>query len=72
MKQGKKLRYNTFNRIGYKNLVAVQLNFILLYFNIAFNLREIENSGKLERIINIKMNIEQRLFAGRIKFPVKF
>ncbi len=66
MQQGQVIGNNIFHLIGNKNLIAVQLNFIALQLNIVFDFREIQNTCKIERIINIQMDMEQRVFRKGI------
>jgi hypothetical protein len=42
-----------------------------LDLEIVFQLREVQYTGKVERIINIQVDPEQRVFAERIKLFVK-
>ena len=58
MQQGQEIRNNTFHRIRYIYLVTVELNLILVQLNVAFHFREVQNTGKVERIIHIQMNPE--------------
>ena len=61
MQKGQILRNDTINLICYENLVAVELNLVLLNLEVVVNLREVENTCQVERIVDIKVDVEQRL-----------
>ena len=63
MQQSEEFRNYSFDRIRYKNLVAVKLDFIFLNLEIIFQFGEIENPRQVKRIINIQVNVEER-FIG--------
>ena len=71
MQQGKEIRNYTLNGISYEHLVAVQLDAVLLQVQIGLDLWEVQDSGKMEREINVKVYPEQRLILHRIEFAVK-
>ena len=72
MEQSKEIRNNTFYRIRNINLITIQLNLILIQINIALYLREVEDTGQMERIVYIQMNPEQRFVWHRIKLTIEF
>ena len=49
--------------IGNEHLVAVQLNFVTLHVDVVFDFWEIQNTGEIERIIHVEVDVEQRIFA---------
>ena len=71
MQQCQKVGHNAFDRIGYKHLIAIELDFVALQVDVVFDAREVQNAGQIERIIDIQMNVEQRLFAIRIEFAIE-
>src|SRR5690242_6048482 len=71
MKQHQEFRNDVFYFIRNIYLVAVKLDFIFLNFETIFHFREIQNAGKIERIIHIKMNPKKRWFAERVKLFIK-
>ena len=56
-------RHNALHLVGYEYLVAVELNLVLLNLEVRVNLREVENTLKVKRIICVYMDIEQRSIA---------
>ena len=67
MEKHEEIRYNSLDRIRYKYLVAIQLNLIALDLEVFLHLWEKENSGEVEWIIHIQVNIEERIFeCGRV------
>ena len=71
MKQGKVFGHNVFYVVGHIHLVAEKLNFISLNIYVIFNFREIKNTGQVERIIHIEVNMEKRLVAHGEKFVIE-
>ena len=59
MKQCEELWYDTFNLIGHEYLIAIELNLITLQFDIVLYTWEIENTCKVEWVVNIQVNPEQ-------------
>src|SRR5690606_23556217 len=67
-----KFGHNSFYIIGYENLVLIELDFIFLNAHIVRHLWEIKDSRKIERIINIQMNVKKGLLKLHwVQFPVK-
>ena len=71
MQQSQKLRHYALHRIGNKHLIAIQLYLVALQFYIVSNLREIQNTRKMERIIHVQMNMEQWRLVIREQFTIK-
>ena len=71
MQQCQVFRYNTLYLVGYEYLVAVELNLILLNLEAIVNLREVENTCKIEWIVNVHMDIEQWLLAHWVQLAVE-
>ena len=61
MQQRKEVGHNAFHLVGDKHLVAVKLYLIALQLDIRFDSREKEDTSKVERIVNVEVNPEQRL-----------
>ena len=66
VQQGEELGDNALNRVGYVNLIAEELNLVLLYVEVRFDLRKVENTCQVERIIHVEVDIEQRILRGRV------
>ena len=58
MQQGQEVGNNTFHQIRHIYLVAIELNLILVQLDVALHFGEVQNTGKVERIIHIQMNPE--------------
>ena len=71
MKQCKKFRYDIFNFVCNKNLVAIKLDFVSVNFYVVFDFREVENTREMEREIDIEVNPEQRIVAHWIQFAIE-
>ena len=71
MEQCKEVRNDIVDRIGHEHLVAVELDLVARDLDIVLDLREIEDTGKVERIIHVKMDMEERLLRHRIESPVE-
>ena len=59
------------HRIGHEHLVRIELDLVLLYLEVVPYLREIENACQIERIVDVQVNIEQRVFGHRIERAVE-
>ena len=71
MQQGEELRHDTFYLIGHEYLVAVELDLVLLQFNVRLNLREIEDTREVEGIVDVEVDPEQRLVAHGVEGAVE-
>ena len=58
MQQCQEIGHDAFHRISYEDLVAIQLDLVFLDFKCFFYLWEIEDTGKVERIIHIQVDLE--------------
>ena len=65
------LRHDTFYLVGYEDLIAIQLYLVLLNLEIVVDFREIEDTRQMERIVDVQMDVEQRLVAHRIEFAIE-
>lgn len=53
-------------------LVAVELHAVFLEVELVFDLREVEHAGEVERVIDIQMDLEERVFEiHRVEFVVE-
>ena len=57
--------------VGDEHLVAVKLDVVLLDRHPVLDLREVEDSGEVERIVHVQMDVEQRVFLHRVEIPVE-
>ena len=65
-------RHNVLHLIGHIHLVAIQLDLVAVYIQVALDLREVQNTREVKRIIHIQVNMEQRLLElHRIEFMVE-
>ncbi len=60
VEQSQILRYDVLDLIGHEDLVAVELDLVIVDVEVVLDLREVENTRQVERIIHIQMNMEQR------------
>ena len=67
MKQSKEVRNDVFHRVSHEHLVAVELNLVARYLDVVLDLREIEDTCEVERIIHIEMDMEQRFVCHRVE-----
>ncbi len=72
MKKCQELGHDTFHRIGNINLITVKLYLVLLNLHIVFQFREVQNTCKIERIVNVQVNVEQWIIGKRIQVMVEF
>ena len=71
MQQGEVFRYDPLDLVGHIHLIGVELDLVFLNFEVVPNLREVEDTRQVERIIDIQMNREERLFTYGIEFVVE-
>ena len=71
MKQRHEIRDDIINMVRDEHLVAIQGNLVPFDGDTVLDLREIKDSGQVERIIHIQMDIEKRLIVHRIQGPVE-
>ena len=71
VQQGEVFRYDPLDLIGHIHLIGVELDLVFLNFEVVPNLREVEDTRQVERIIDIQMNREERLFTYGIEFVVE-
>ena len=71
MKECKELRDNVLDRVCHEHLVAVELDLVALDLYVVLDLREVEDTCEVERIVHIEVDVEQRLLCHRVKGSVE-
>ena len=71
MQQGQELRHDAFHCVGHEDLVAVELNLVALDFDVVLFLREVEDAGKVEGLVDVEVNPEERLVGHREEVAVE-
>ena len=71
MEKGQEVRYDIVHVIGNEHLVAIELYLVLLYRHTVLDFREIEDTGEVERIVHIEVDMEERLLVTRIEGPIE-
>ena len=71
MQESQEVRDDVVYRIRHEHLVAVKLDLVPCYLHPVLDLREIEDTCQMERIIHIKMNVEQWFVLHRIERTVE-
>ena len=71
MKQGEELRYDALYLIGDKNLVAVELNLVLLKLQRVLDAWEIKDTREVEGIVYIEVNPEQRFIVHGVEGTIE-
>jgi hypothetical protein len=66
MEESQEFGNYAFDGIGHEYLVAVKLDLVLLYLDVAFYFGEVKYPCELEGIIDVKMDIEKRFITGGI------
>src|SRR5574344_569925 len=61
-----------FYLIGNEHLITIQLNLITLQFYIRLDAWEVEDTGQIERIVDIEVNPEQRFVLHRVESLIEF
>ena len=71
VQQREVLRYDSFDLIRHVDLVGVELDLVLLNLEVVADLREVENARQVERIVDVQVDREERLFARRVELVVE-
>ena len=71
VEQREEVGHDAFYLVGYENLVAVKLYLVALQVDVRFNPWEVQYAGKVERVVNVKVNPEQRVVLHGVKLMVK-
>ena len=71
MKQGKEVGNDVVHMVGNEHLVAIELDFVLVYRHTLLDLREVEYAGEVERIVHIEVDVEHRVLLHRIEGVVE-
>ena len=67
MKKSEEVRNDVLHRVGHEHLIAVELNLVAGHLNVVLDLREVEDTGEVERVVYIEVNVEQRLVSHRVE-----
>ena len=60
MEQGQVLRHDVFDFVGDVDLVAVELDLVTVHVEVGLDLREIEDTGEVEGVVHVEVNVEER------------
>ncbi len=71
MQQGQEIGHDILYRIGDEHLVAVKLNLVLGHVQTVLDLGEIQDTGEVEGVVHIQMDVEQRFLQHRIELAVE-
>jgi len=71
VQQRQVLRYDALDLIRHEHLVRVELDLVLLDFEVVVDLREVEYARQVERIVDVQVDREQRLVAHRVELAVE-
>ena len=61
VQQRQVLRHDILHLVGHIDLIAIELNLVAVHVHVALDAREIEDSGQVERVVHIQMDMEERL-----------
>ena len=71
MEQRQELRNDGFHRVGHEHLVAVELNLVLADFQLVLDLGEVEDTGQVEGVVHVQVDIEHRVVEGGVEAVVE-
>ena len=71
MQQCQVLRYDAIDLVGDVYLVGVELDLVLLNLEVVVDAREVEDTRQVKWVVDIQVDIEQRLVAERIELAVE-
>ena len=71
VQQRQVLRYDALDLIRHEHLVRVELDLVLLDFEVVVDLREVEYARQVERVVDVQVDREQRLVAHRVELAVE-
>ena len=71
VKQRHEVRDDVVHVVRHKHLVAVQGNLVPVDSDALLDLREIQDTGQIEGIVHVQMDVEQRLLVHRIQGAVE-
>ena len=71
MQQREELWYDALDLVGHEHLIAVELNLVLLEFDVRLYLWEIEDTREVEGVIDVEVDPEQRLVAHGVEGAVE-
>ena len=71
MQQREEFWNDTFHVVGHIDLVAIELDLVLLELQTRLHFREVKDAGQIEWIVNVQMYPEQGLVAHWIEVAVE-
>ena len=71
MEQGEELRDDALHLVGHEHLVAIELNLIALQVDVLLDTWEIEDTCKVERIVHIQVDLEQRFVLHGVEGAIE-
>ena len=71
VQQGEELGYDALHGVGDEHLVAVEPDLVALQIHVAFDAREVEDTGQVEGIIHVEVDPEERLVGHRVELAVE-
>ena len=71
VQERKKLRHNIFHLVCHEHLIAIELDFVAMDFDVVFDAREVEHTGEVEGIVHVEVYPEEGLVGHRIEVAIK-
>ena len=71
VQQGHEVRDDVVHMVRHEHLVAVQGDLVPVDGDALLDLREVQDTGEVERIVHVQMDVEQRLLVHRIQGTVE-
>ena len=71
VQQGEELGDDALHGVGDEHLVAVEPDLVALQIHVAFDAREVEDTGQVEGIIHVEVDPEERLVGHRVELAVE-
>ena len=71
MQQSEEIGHDILHAVGDKHLIAIKLNLVATQIEIILNLGKVEHTGKIERVVHVEVNPEQRLIVAGIELTVE-
>ena len=71
MEQCEEVGHDAFHLVGDEYLIAIELNLVALQFDVRLDTWEVEDTRKVERIVNVEVYPEQWFVLHRIERAVE-
>ena len=71
VQQREVLRHDALYLVRHVHLVRIELNAVLLNLEVVVNLREVENTRQMERIVDVQMDRKERLVGHGVELAVE-